>query len=95
MTTIPASSLVPGDRVVRCEPEPGLGGWSVATTSGRVVVFNDQPVGDAVTLLNLERTTPGESYYYKNVEYWRDDVTETRSAWLRADTMLTVERSSE
>ena len=98
MTTIPASSLVPGDRVVRCEQEPGLAGWSVAEAEGipfdGYVGLYDPPKPETfrVVLLSLGR--------FKETKYGphSDDVnvdTETRTAYLKADTMLDVERSSE
>ena len=81
MTTIPASSLLPGDRVVRCEPEPGLVGWSVAEVlEGELPPFSNRTL---VYLLSLER------------QRWSQGPRETRTAYIKADTMLTVERSSE
>ena len=88
MTTIPASSLLPGDRVVRCESQPDLVGWTAhscedARTEGD---FGEDGEWDfsAFALLSLER---------ENAGYMR--IMKTRTAYLKADAMLTVERSSE
>ena len=86
MTTIPASSLVPGDTVVRCESQPELAGWGVA-------VFEDGRMGDVwahwpIAVLVLCRHNP--------LDLSRgSDTIERRRTWLRSDEMLTVERSSE
>ena len=91
MTTIPASSLLRGDRVVRCD-EQDLVGW-VATEArpAGMWVSPGADEWDAVVLLNLER---------EGLPKWvAPDKSRatclTRTAYLKADTMLDVERSSE
>ena len=100
MTTIPASSLLPRDRIVRCESQPDLVGWSV--TDAIILWTPMDPINAA--LLDLECAYYLEGHDVNGEELWyagelpqgmHRTKTEARTAYLKADAMLTVERGSE
>lgn len=89
-----AYDIKPGDVITHCPADPSCEGWTAVGTSGRVVVFNDQPVGDDVALLSLERERAVVMGYEpgSTTRGIVSRATETRTAWLRADDEIEARR---